>query len=111
MLIQEMILCLLSHLFQMHLRALFSYDPEDDPYIPCRELGIGFFRGDILHAIALDDPNWWQAFREGEEETLAGLIPSKVFQEQYVIPFLLNNELTTPRKSKFYQIVPVICFC
>ncbi|XP_059176426.1 protein PALS1-like isoform X2 [Physella acuta] len=68
----------------MHLRALFSYDPEDDPYIPCRELGISFLRGDILHAIALDDPNWWQAFREGEEEdqSLAGLIPSKSFTEQ-----------------------------
>uniref|UniRef100_A0A2C9JVM2 MAGUK p55 subfamily member 5 n=1 Tax=Biomphalaria glabrata TaxID=6526 RepID=A0A2C9JVM2_BIOGL len=68
----------------MHLRALFTYDPEDDPYIPCRELGISFLRGDILHAIALDDPNWWQAFREGEEEdqSLAGLIPSKSFTEQ-----------------------------
>ncbi|CAG5135007.1 unnamed protein product, partial [Candidula unifasciata] len=68
----------------MHLRALFSYEPEDDPYIPCRELGISFLKGDILHAIALDDPNWWQAFREEEEEehSLAGLIPSKSFAEQ-----------------------------
>ena len=68
----------------MHLRALYDYDPEDDPYIPCRELGISFLRGDILHAIALDDPNWWQAYREGEEEDqqLAGLIPSKSFTEQ-----------------------------
>ena len=47
----------------MHLRALFDYDPEDDPYIPCRELGVGFLRGDILHATALDDPHWWQAYR------------------------------------------------
>ena len=35
--------------------------------------------------IAQDDPNWWQAFREGEEDqTLAGLIPSRSFQLQYV---------------------------
>ncbi|RUS84786.1 hypothetical protein EGW08_007470 [Elysia chlorotica] len=68
----------------MHLRALFAYDPEEDPYIPCRELGISFQGGDILHATALDDPNWWQAFREGEEEdqSLAGLIPSNTFTEQ-----------------------------
>ncbi|KAL8565136.1 hypothetical protein ACOMHN_003923 [Nucella lapillus] len=68
----------------MHLRALFNYDPEDDAYIPCRELGISFLKGDILHAIQLTDPNWWQAHRDGEEEQhmLAGLIPSKAFQEQ-----------------------------
>lgn len=68
----------------MHLRALFNYDPEDDPYIPCRELGISFLKGDILHATQLTDPNWWQAHREGEEEhhMLAGLIPSRSFQEQ-----------------------------
>nr|KAG5700893.1 hypothetical protein BaRGS_012300 [Batillaria attramentaria] len=68
----------------MHLRALFNYDPEDDPYIPCRELGISFLKGDILHAIQLTDPNWWQAHREGEEEhhMLAGLVPSRSFQEQ-----------------------------
>lgn len=69
---------------QMHLRAMFNYDPEEDPYIPCRELGISFLKGDILHAIQLSDLNWWQAHREGEEEqhSLAGLIPSRSFQEQ-----------------------------
>ncbi|XP_025104838.1 MAGUK p55 subfamily member 5-like isoform X4 [Pomacea canaliculata] len=68
----------------MHLRAMFNYDPEEDPYIPCRELGISFLKGDILHAIQLSDLNWWQAHREGEEEqhSLAGLIPSRSFQEQ-----------------------------
>ncbi|CAL1539715.1 unnamed protein product [Lymnaea stagnalis] len=90
----------------MHLRALFSYDPEDDPYIPCRELGISFKRGDILHAIALDDPNWWQAFREGEEEdqSLAGLIPSKSFTEQReAMKNMLENK-ENKRKSR-------VCAC
>ena len=42
-------------------------------------------KGDILHVISQDDPNWWQAFREGEEDqTLAGLIPSRSFQQQLV---------------------------
>jgi len=70
---------------QMNVRALFSYDPEDDPYIPCRELGLSFLKGDILHVINQDDTNWWQAYRDGEEDqNLAGLIPSKSFQEQLV---------------------------
>ena len=52
-------------------------------YIPCRELGISFQKGDILHIINQEDPNWWQAYREGEDDqTLAGLIPSKTFQQQ-----------------------------
>ena len=69
----------------MNVRALFSYDPEDDPYIPCRELGLSFLKGDILHVINQDDTNWWQAYRDGEDDqNLAGLIPSKSFQEQLV---------------------------
>lgn len=65
----------------LHVRAHFDYDPEDDLYIPCRELGISFQKGDVLHVISRDDPNWWQAYREGEEDqTLAGLIPSQSFQ-------------------------------
>ncbi|XP_067635690.1 uncharacterized protein sdt isoform X3 [Eurosta solidaginis] len=67
----------------LHVRAHFDYDPEDDLYIPCRELGISFQKGDVLHVISRDDPNWWQAYREGEEDqTLAGLIPSQAFQHQ-----------------------------
>lgn len=67
----------------LHVRAHFDYDPEDDLYIPCRELGISFQKGDVLHVISRDDPNWWQAYREGEQDqTLAGLIPSQSFQHQ-----------------------------
>lgn len=35
----------------LHVRAHFDYDPEDDVYIPCRELGISFQKGDVLHVI------------------------------------------------------------
>ncbi|KRY85250.1 MAGUK p55 subfamily member 5 [Trichinella pseudospiralis] len=77
-----------------HVRALFDYNPEEDVYLPCRELGLGFNKGDILHVISTQDPNWWQAYREGEDsaQTLAGLIPSVSFQierENYI------RELTT----------------
>jgi len=44
-------------------RALFDYDPEDDTFIPCQELGVGFQTGDILHVINQDDPYWWQVYR------------------------------------------------
>uniref|UniRef100_A0A8C7DST0 Protein PALS1 n=1 Tax=Oncorhynchus kisutch TaxID=8019 RepID=A0A8C7DST0_ONCKI len=68
----------------MHVRAYFNYDPSDDPYVPCRELGLSFRKGDILHIISQDDPNWWQAYREGDEDNqpLAGLVPGKSFQQQ-----------------------------
>ena len=70
-------------LLQYHYKAHFDYDPEEDPYIPCRELGVSFRKGDILHVMNQSDASWWQAYRDGEDEiNLAGLIPSKSFQEQ-----------------------------
>ncbi|XP_028253342.1 MAGUK p55 subfamily member 5b isoform X2 [Parambassis ranga] len=68
----------------MHVRAYFDYDPSDDPFVPCRELGLSFQKGDILHVISQDDANWWQAYRDGDEDNqpLAGLVPGKSFQQQ-----------------------------
>ncbi|XP_062324343.1 MAGUK p55 subfamily member 5b isoform X2 [Osmerus eperlanus] len=67
----------------MHVRSFFDYDPSDDPYLPCRELGLSFQKGDILHVISQDDPSWWQAYRDGDEDNqpLAGLIPGRSFQQ------------------------------
>lgn len=68
----------------MHFKAYFDYDPSDDPFVPCRELGLSFQKGDILHVISQEDPNWWQAYRDGDEDSqpLAGLVPGKSFQQQ-----------------------------
>lgn len=67
----------------LHIRALFNYLPQEDLYIPCKELGLGFSKGDILHIISQDDPDWWQAYRDDEkDQQLAGLIPSQAFQER-----------------------------
>ena len=44
----------------MSVRAFFDYDPVDDPLIPCKEVGVAFKRGDVLHVLSLEDPNWWQ---------------------------------------------------
>lgn len=67
----------LPFLLQVHVKAHFDYDPSDDPYVPCRELGLSFQKGDILHIISQSDPNWWQAYRDGDEDNqpLAGLVP------------------------------------
>uniref|UniRef100_A0A1I7ZZ37 MAGUK p55 subfamily member 5 n=1 Tax=Steinernema glaseri TaxID=37863 RepID=A0A1I7ZZ37_9BILA len=75
-----------------HMRALFDYDPEDDFYMPCKELGLSFRRGDILHVISMADENWWQAYRDGDEnhQSLAGLVPSASFQQQVI---LYNREM------------------
>ncbi|XP_075585433.1 MAGUK p55 family member stardust isoform X2 [Dermatophagoides farinae] len=91
----------------LHLRALFDYDPDEDLYIPCRELGICFNKGDILHVIDQSDINWWQAYREGDEhdQSLAGLIPSIQFQIQReaMKQSILNDSTvnTSNRKSRF----------
>ncbi len=67
----------------LHIRALYNYLPQEDLYIPCKELGLGFSKGDILHIISQDDPDWWQAYRDNEKDQhLAGLIPSQSFQEK-----------------------------
>ncbi|VIO99091.1 Uncharacterized protein BM_BM8201 [Brugia malayi] len=71
-----------------HFRALFDYDPEDDIYVPCKELALKFQRGDILHVINMSDENWWQAYHDNcdiTKRSLAGLIPSISFQRQITL--------------------------
>uniref|UniRef100_A0A9L0S5T6 Protein PALS1 n=1 Tax=Equus caballus TaxID=9796 RepID=A0A9L0S5T6_HORSE len=85
----------------IHVKAHFDYDPSDDPYVPCRELGLSFQKGDILHVISQEDPNWWQAYREGDEDNqpLAGLVPGKSFQQQREAMKQTIEEDKEPEKS------------
>ncbi|KAM4690113.1 protein PALS1 [Rhinophrynus dorsalis] len=85
----------------VHVKAHFDYDPSDDPYVPCRELGLSFQKGDILHVISQDDPNWWQAYRDGDEDNqpLAGLVPGKSFQQQREAMKQTIEEDKEPEKS------------
>ncbi|KAL3986404.1 Guanylate kinase family protein [Acanthocheilonema viteae] len=90
-----------------HFRALFDYDPEDDIYVPCKELALKFQRGDILHVISMSDENWWQAYREGCEmnSSLAGLIPSMSFQRQvalYAREFERENQSENGKRKDFF---------
>lgn len=65
-------------------KAFFQYDADKDNYIPCKELGLSFDRGDILTIIDQSDPIWWQAYREDAPSDcrLASLIPSINFLKQ-----------------------------
>ncbi|OBS73803.1 hypothetical protein A6R68_15660, partial [Neotoma lepida] len=87
----------------IHVKAHFDYDPSDDPYVPCRELGLSFQKGDILHVISQEDPNWWQAYREGDEDNqpLAGLVPGKSFQQQREAMKQTIEEDKEPEKSDY----------
>jgi len=40
-------------------RAHFSYVAAEDPYIPCKEAGLDFVKGDVLHIVSQDDAYWW----------------------------------------------------
>ena len=46
--------------FQLHVRALFDFDPVRDAQIPCTEAGVPFTRGDVLQVLSQQDPDWWQ---------------------------------------------------
>ncbi|CRK91556.1 CLUMA_CG005213, isoform A [Clunio marinus] len=70
---------------KVRVKAYFDYDPDNDPYIPCKEAGLAFNRGDILHIVSQDDAYWWQARKEVDKTTRAGLIPSRALQERRII--------------------------
>ncbi|KAL6256208.1 hypothetical protein P5V15_012324 [Pogonomyrmex californicus] len=70
---------------KVRVRAHFSYVAADDPYIPCREAGLDFVKGDVLHIVSQDDIYWWQARREGDRNMRAGLIPSRALQERRIL--------------------------
>lgn len=65
-------------------KAFFRYDADKDDFIPCKELGLSFERGEILTIIDQSDPKWWQAYREDSPPDcrLASLIPSINFLKQ-----------------------------
>ncbi|XP_072032112.1 MAGUK p55 subfamily member 7-like isoform X2 [Amphiura filiformis] len=67
---------------QIRVKAHFDFNPLQDTTIPCPEAGLAFRRGEILHIVNQDDPNWWQARKDGDRSMRAGLIPSRQLQER-----------------------------
>ncbi|XP_055387498.1 MAGUK p55 subfamily member 7 isoform X3 [Condylostylus longicornis] len=95
---------------KVRVRAYFDYNPENDPYIPCKEAGLAFQRGDILHIVAQDDGYWWQARKESERTARAGLIPSRALQERRIIHERTQKEATnTNAESKTDGSCASIC--
>lgn len=91
---------------KVFMKALFDYNPTEDKAIPCKEAGLGFKKGTILHIVSQDDATWWQAKHEGEVNPRAGLIPSKQFQErrfalQRPVATLPSLRSSTRRSSGF----------
>uniref|UniRef100_A0A3Q1B559 Membrane protein, palmitoylated 7b (MAGUK p55 subfamily member 7) n=1 Tax=Amphiprion ocellaris TaxID=80972 RepID=A0A3Q1B559_AMPOC len=64
---------------KLFVRALFDYDPSEDPTIPCKDAAVAFKRGDVLQIVSTEDDTWWQACHVGDSNSRAGLIPSHFF--------------------------------
>uniref|UniRef100_A0AAQ5XCL0 Membrane protein, palmitoylated 6a (MAGUK p55 subfamily member 6) n=1 Tax=Amphiprion ocellaris TaxID=80972 RepID=A0AAQ5XCL0_AMPOC len=65
---------------QVYLKPHFNYNPATDNLIPCKEAGLAFSKGDVLHVVNKEDPNWWQARKVVGGAT--GLIPSQFLEEK-----------------------------
>ncbi len=75
----------------MFMRTFFSYNPEEDANAPCPEAGLKFEVGSILQVVNRDDPDWWQAIREGDQRHRAGIIPSKTRRERSLLSIAVYN--------------------
>ncbi|XP_020565791.1 MAGUK p55 subfamily member 6 isoform X1 [Oryzias latipes] len=65
---------------QVFLKPFFNYNPATDNLIPCKEAGLPFSKGEILHVVNKEDPNWWQACKV--VGGASGLIPSQFLEEK-----------------------------
>ncbi|XP_018300111.1 MAGUK p55 subfamily member 7 isoform X3 [Mycetomoellerius zeteki] len=84
---------------KVRVKAHFSYVAADDPYIPCKEAGLDFVKGDVLHIVSQDDAYWWQARREGDRNMRAGLIPSRALQERRILLERKEKEKEKPEED------------
>ncbi|PIK55988.1 putative MAGUK p55 subfamily member 6, partial [Apostichopus japonicus] len=81
----------------IYLRAFFSYNPKKDTLLPCSDIGLAFEKGDVLCVVDRSDPEWWQAYVVGREET-SGLIPSEELEEKRRA-FVPSDHLYTKRNK------------
>ncbi|KAE8291262.1 MAGUK p55 subfamily member 7 [Larimichthys crocea] len=84
---------------KLFLRALFDYDPNEDPTVPCKDAAVAFKRGDVLQIVCMEDDTWWQACHLGDVNTRAGLIPSQQLHERRVA-LQRPKALFKPRRVK-----------
>ncbi|KAM3604016.1 uncharacterized protein V6R79_005236 [Siganus canaliculatus] len=69
---------------KLFLRALFDYDPIEDPTVPCKDAAVAFKRGDVLQVVSMEDDTWWQGRHIQDSDSRAGLIPSQQLHERRV---------------------------
>ncbi|XP_078120964.1 MAGUK p55 subfamily member 7-like [Sander vitreus] len=84
---------------KLFMRALFDYDPNEDPTVPCKDAAVAFERGDVLQIVSMEDDTWWQACHLGDSNTRAGLIPSQQLHERRVA-LQRPKALFKPRRVK-----------
>ncbi|XP_075876840.1 MAGUK p55 subfamily member 7-like isoform X2 [Nelusetta ayraudi] len=84
---------------KLFVQALFDYDPNEDPTVPCKEAAVAFKRGDILQVVNREDDTWWQACSLRSSDTHAGLIPSQRLHERRVA-LQRPRSLFKPRRVK-----------
>uniref|UniRef100_A0AAQ4PMW6 Protein associated with LIN7 2, MAGUK p55 family member a n=1 Tax=Gasterosteus aculeatus aculeatus TaxID=481459 RepID=A0AAQ4PMW6_GASAC len=63
---------------QVYLKPHFNYNPATDNLIPCKEAGLAFSKGDILHVMGR---RWWPILRHVVGGA-TGLIPSQFLEEK-----------------------------
>uniref|UniRef100_A0A3Q1H9S4 Membrane protein, palmitoylated 7b (MAGUK p55 subfamily member 7) n=1 Tax=Anabas testudineus TaxID=64144 RepID=A0A3Q1H9S4_ANATE len=73
---------------KLFVRALFDYDPNEDPTVPCKDAAVAFQRGDILQIVSTEDDTWWQACHLRDGNARAGLIPSQQLHERWSFLYL-----------------------
>ncbi|XP_069574310.1 MAGUK p55 subfamily member 7-like [Brachyistius frenatus] len=84
---------------KLFVRALFDYDPNEDPTVPCKDAAAAFKRGDVLQIVNAEDNTWWQACHLGDGSSRAGLIPSQQLHERRVA-LQRPKALFRPRRVK-----------
>lgn len=91
------------------MQALFDYSPLEDPTVPCKDAAMAFKRGDVLQIVNMDDDTWWQARSAGNDDSRAGLIPSKQLQERY--GFMSSSFKEDNKNTDIFNLRFFFAFC
>ncbi|GIY47705.1 MAGUK p55 subfamily member 7 [Caerostris darwini] len=70
-------------------RANFCYDPMNDTLNPKPDSGLAYRRGDVLHIVSRQDPDWWQAHLDNDLRI--GIIPSPSLLKKRIHNFQNGN--------------------
>lgn len=97
---------------QLLVRALFDYDPNEDPAIPCKDAAVAFKWGDVLQIVSMEDDTWWQACRIDDSNNQARLIPSRQLHERWPFFFLLFRRWPDHFRNVFIRRLnySLLCF-